>query len=136
LNALLDKRQREAKRLRRQVAGITAKPQSGTSLKRLAVQASLASSLSQQNETLAAENEALRRDVACSGAAGELKADGTTLVSARDGEVEVRDQRIRVLEALIEQQGWQLPDEAWGTETAGPVEESEVGSRRTSLFSS
>jgi hypothetical protein len=63
LNGMAERRQREAQRLQKQVRGILARPAAGASLPQLAAQASLAATLEQQNEALAAENEALRHQV-------------------------------------------------------------------------
>lgn len=70
LNALVGKRQREAARLRAQVEGLLAKPAASASLPQLAVQASLAAALRQQNAALASENEALRHTSGAHGGAG------------------------------------------------------------------
>jgi restriction endonuclease len=67
LNTLLNKRQRENKRLRSQLNNIAARPAAGSSLQQLAVQAQLAQSLQQQNDALAAENETLRKRQAADG---------------------------------------------------------------------
>jgi hypothetical protein len=92
LNALLIKRQREAKRLRAQVASLAGMPKEGLSLKQLAARAALADTLQRQNDALAAENDALQRAAAARGDVGK----------AVKGESTVGERAARQLRALAD----------------------------------
>ena len=63
LNVVASRRQREVQRLREHIDSLLAPPSAGTSLKQLAVQASLAGSLREQNSSLSSENESLRQQL-------------------------------------------------------------------------
>lgn len=96
LNIVAARRQREARRLKEHIDSLLAPPSAGTSLKQLAVQASLSSSLREQNASLSSENETLRQQLELS--QSESDNGSASAASGDDGvHIETSQQRLDLL---------------------------------------